>query len=129
MFCVRCGREGATYQSLCQECFLSSNRFTSIPDHIDLIQCAHCEAYLLGKDWTHFERVEDAVREVVIRGIIVSDQAKLRGYQVDIEEMEPTTFPVHILASVQYDDLMVDEDLNTIVRIRRNVCGKCNKIF
>ncbi len=129
MFCVRCGREGATYQSLCQECFLSSNRFSSIPDHIDLIQCAHCEAYLLGKDWTHFERVEDAVREVAIRGIKISDQAKLRGYQVDIEEMEPTTFQVHILASVQYDDLMVDEDLNTIVRIRRNVCGKCNKIF
>ncbi len=129
MFCVRCGREGATYQSLCHECFLSSNRFTSIPDHIDLIQCAHCQAYQLGKDWARFEDIEDAVKEAAVRGISVSNDAKLRGFQVDIEEMEPTTFQVHILASVQYEDLMAEEDLNTIVRIRQNVCGKCNKIF
>jgi hypothetical protein len=42
----------------------------------------------LEKDWVRFERVEDAVQQAALLGISLSDQAKLRGYQVDVEEME-----------------------------------------
>jgi nonsense-mediated mRNA decay protein 3 len=128
MFCVKCGREGKTYGSLCPECYLQSNHFTSIPEYVDLNICVHCEDYLMGKKWAHYEDQEEAVKDFASDSILLRQDARINELEIGLKKMDHKTYQVHMLAHLVHEDLEIDEELDTTVRIRRNVCPKCNKI-
>jgi len=128
MFCVKCGREGKTYSALCPECFLQSNRFTTVPEFLDLNICAHCDDYLMGKKWKHYDAQEDAVRDYAADNIVLRQDARIAELEMAVEKMDVKNYRVRMVAHLLYEDLEVAEELETTVRIRRNVCPKCNKI-
>ena len=128
MFCVKCGREGRTYAALCPECFLQGNRFTSIPEFLDLNVCAHCGEYLIGKRWKRYGDEMEAVRDFAADNVLVRQDGRLLDLAIGVHPMDAKHNQVHVLARLMYEDLEVEEEMNTTVRVRRNVCPKCNKI-
>lgn len=128
MFCVKCGKEGKTYDSLCSECYLKSNRFTNCPEVSDLIYCAHCKDFQIGKGWVHYDSEEEAVKEFAIGNIMLRQDATLDAVECSAERLDEKHYLVKILVYLLYDDLEVVEDCTTTVRVRRNVCDRCNKI-
>ena len=77
MFCVKCGKEGPTYGSLCPECYQLTNRFTTIPEYLDLNICAHCDDYLMGKKWKHYDDQEEAVKDFAADNLAVRNDVHL----------------------------------------------------
>lgn len=128
MFCVKCGREGKTYAALCRECFLRSHRFTSVPEFLDLNVCAHCDDHLVGKRWRRYEDEAGAVRDFARDNVQVRYDGKLLDLDVEVQRMDEKHYQVHLVACLNYDDLEVEEEMETTVRLHRNVCPKCNKI-
>jgi nonsense-mediated mRNA decay protein 3 len=128
MFCVKCGREGRTYSALCAECFLQSNQFTAVPEFLDLNICAHCDDYLMGKRWKHYDDEVEAVKDYAVESIELRSDARISALEVEAERMDSKHYRVHVVAILLHDDLEIVEELDTTVRVRRNVCPKCNKI-
>lgn len=128
MFCVKCGREGRTYSALCPECFLQSNRFTTVPEFLDLNVCAHCADYLMGKRWKHYDDEVEAVRDYAVENIELRPDGRVSSLEVEAERMDEKHYRVRMIATLRHDDLEVVEEMDTTVRVRRNVCPKCNKI-
>lgn len=128
MFCVKCGREGKTYSALCPECFLQSNRFTSIPEFLDLNVCAHCDDYLSGKRWKHYDDEVEAVKDYATENLQARQDGRLYDLEIGVQQMDAKHYQVQLVARLMHDDLEVEETLDTTVRVRRNVCPKCNKI-
>ena len=128
MFCVRCGREGPTYESLCVECFLKNTRFTSITDHVDLFQCYHCKEFQIKSRWKKIS-LDEAIREVATDAIAVRRGAELVRARIEIVEADPRNFHVRINAEIEHDDLKLTEELHTIVRLKNTVCPRCSKII
>jgi nonsense-mediated mRNA decay protein 3 len=127
-FCVRCGKEGPTYESLCVDCFLANNRFTKVPDHVDLVQCYHCKEFLLRGKWQR-QGLEEAIRESARDGLEVrrgSDVAKVR---MEVQEADPRNFHVELHVALEHADLRMEEQQHTIVRLKNGVCPRCSKIM
>lgn len=129
MFCVRCGREGPTYENLCSVCFLENNVFTSVPDHVDLVGCAHCDEYLIAGKWGQFRSLEDAVRCAATTSIATRKGAKVDEINAEILPQDSRNFLVTIDTKVKYQDLLVSEHLETVVRLKGGVCPRCSKIM
>jgi nonsense-mediated mRNA decay protein 3 len=128
MFCVKCGKEGRTYDSLCSECYLSSNRFTSVPEYLDLTICAHCDEYYVDRKWKHYDAEEDAVRDFAEENLLLRQDARLQVLETGIDKMDAKNYRVKMLAHLLHEDLEVLEENDTTVRVKRGVCPKCNKI-
>lgn len=128
MFCVRCGKEGRTYDSLCASCYLQSNRFTQLPDHLNLQQCAHCDEYLMDKRWVHYDSDLDAVYDHVAANLKVRKDAMVRDLEIDAREIDRKSYHVHVMATVAHEDLETVEESETVVRFKRDACPRCNKI-
>ena len=99
MFCVKCGREGKTYSALCPECFLQSNRFTTVPEFLDLNICAHCDDYLMGKKWKHYDAQEDAVRDYAADNIVLRQDARIAELEMAVEKMDVKNYRVRMVKS------------------------------
>jgi nonsense-mediated mRNA decay protein 3 len=128
MFCVRCGKEGVTYESLCRECFLGTNRFTKVPEHVDLPRCYHCNEYNWSNKWQKWS-LDEGVREVAKRSVEVRKGADLVKVRTEVREADPKNFHVHMVADVGYDDLEIREENQTTVRLKNTVCPRCSKIM
>ncbi len=128
MFCVKCGREGQTYGALCPECFKETNRFTSVQEYLDLNICAHCDDYLMGKRWKHYEDQVEAVKDFAAASMLLRQDAQMVELEIGVSKRDAKNYQVHLVAHLLHEDLEIVEELDTTVRIQRNVCPKCNKI-
>jgi nonsense-mediated mRNA decay protein 3 len=127
MFCVKCGKEGETIDSVCPECFMENKRFTTIPDHVNLFQCVHCSDFQINNKW-HDYNVENAAQEAAISGICLMKGAEIDNILTSVVARDNANYRVHLDVTVTYRGFTTDEELDTIVRLKTNVCGKCSKI-
>jgi nonsense-mediated mRNA decay protein 3 len=128
MFCVECGKEGATYESLCAQCFLSRNRFTEINEYIDLTRCAHCHEFIIDGKWRSFGSVEDAAADIAKRSVKVRNGSTITSVEVAVNPLDRSNFEVSIEMILQIEDLVKTEHLVTTVRVKGASCPKCSKI-
>ncbi len=129
MFCVECGREGPLYDGLCAECFLKKNRFTEIDDHLDLMRCSHCSAFLVGGEWKDFEELEQAASELAVGSMRVRRDASLGEVELTVTPLDRNNLRVEIGVEVLFQDLSKLEDLSTTVRVKRTSCPRCSKMM
>ncbi len=129
MFCVRCGKEGPTYESLCVECFLENARFTSVPEHVDLFKCHYCEEYLVEGKWRKYSSLEEAIGDVAKRALEVRKGAEVTQVRTEVTAADSKNFHVQLRAKVEYSDLITEEESETIVRLKGTVCPRCSKML
>ncbi|MEM0449672.1 MAG: NMD3-related protein [Methanomassiliicoccales archaeon] len=127
-FCVLCGKEGRTYASLCADCFLANNRFTRLPDHVDLFQCHHCQEFQLHGKWQR-RGLEEAVKEAARDALEIVKPVDLVKVRSEVQQADVRNYHVHMHTSMTYQDLKVEEDNHTIVRLKGAVCPRCSKIM
>ncbi|MCU0861953.1 MAG: NMD3-related protein [Methanomassiliicoccales archaeon] len=127
-FCVRCGKEGRTYESLCVDCFLANNRFTKAPDHVDLFQCYHCKEFQLRGKWQR-QGLEEAIREAARDGLEVRKGADVAKVRMEVQEADPRNYHVEMRVGLEHEDLRMEEENRTTVRLKNTVCPRCSKIM
>lgn len=128
MFCVRCGKEGSTYESLCVECFMANNRFTKAPDHVDLVKCYHCNEFMLRGRWQKVT-LDEAIRDVASDSLEVKRGAEVTRVRQEVQPSDDYNFHVTMHVSLEYSDLKMEEENKTIVRLKNGVCPRCSKIM
>jgi nonsense-mediated mRNA decay protein 3 len=128
MFCVRCGKEGSTYESLCVECFLANNRFTKVPDHVDLVQCYHCKEFLLRGRWQKVT-LDEAIRDAARDSLEIKRGAEVTRVRQEVHAADDYNFHVTMHVALEYSDLRMEEENKTIVRLKNGVCPRCSKIM
>ena len=126
-FCVKCGKEGEVIESVCAECFMKNKRFTTIADHVNLFQCVHCSDFQVNNKW-HGYKVEIAAQEAAISGICLMKDADIDNIKTTVCARDKANYRVHLDLTVTYRGFTTREELETIVRVKTNVCGKCSKI-
>jgi 60S ribosomal export protein NMD3 len=127
-FCVRCGKEGSTYESLCVECFRANNRFTKAPDHVDLIQCYHCKEFLIRGKWQKVT-LDEAIRDVARDALEIRRGAQVTRVRQEVHAADDYNFHVTMHVSLEHSDLKIEEEDKTIVRLKNGVCPRCSKIM
>ncbi|MDD1772055.1 MAG: hypothetical protein LUQ09_03960 [Methanomassiliicoccales archaeon] len=128
-FCVKCGADGPTYRSLCESCFLEGKIFSSLPDHVDLFQCVHCDDYLIDGKWSKVARREESAEREVEANIDVNKEATVRNVGIHAERIDDNNYQVGVTIGLTVETLEIDEALDTIVRFKNTSCPRCNKLM
>jgi nonsense-mediated mRNA decay protein 3 len=128
LFCVRCGREGEVIDAVCKECYLKGKRFSSLDDHVNLVQCVHCEEYALDKKWLRKPSVEAAAQAAALEAVRLERGSVIEGSAASLLAADASNMRVHLDLRIMHRGLMVEEELDTIVRFKTGCCGRCSKL-
>ncbi|MCE5296247.1 MAG: hypothetical protein LLG16_03990 [Euryarchaeota archaeon] len=127
-FCVKCGAEGPVYDNVCRNCFLENKRFTRIPEHVNLMRCVHCKEYSIDNKWIVHDDVQKAAEDVALDAVEVLKDTTVESMEAIITPADNANFRAHIEMTVEHKGLVVEEELDTIVRLKNTVCDRCSMI-
>lgn len=127
MFCVECGREGELIGSLCQECYSKKHLHASLPEHVDVIMCAHCSAVKTESGWESVESVKEAAEMAVENAIAVSKEAKVTDMQIQLSERDERNLAAEVAVSISAHGKEFQRILSTSIRLKRGACDQCSK--
>jgi nonsense-mediated mRNA decay protein 3 len=128
LFCVKCGKEGKVIDAVCEECFLKGKRFSSLEDHVNLIQCVHCEEYALDKKWLKKPGIEAAAQAAALEAVKLEKDSFIEKAEATLLAADAANMRVHLDLTINHRDLLVEEELDTIVRFKTGCCGRCSKL-
>ncbi|MGQ9587950.1 MAG: 60S ribosomal export protein NMD3 [Thermoplasmata archaeon] len=127
MFCVECGREGELIGSVCMECYAKKHAQVSLPDHVDLILCAHCSSMLTHRGWEDVGSVREAAQIAIEHALVVSKDAEVSGTRVQLMEKDERNLEAKVTALLTAHGSEFERELRTIVRLKRGSCDECSK--
>ncbi len=125
-YCVECGKEGETHDSLCAACFDERHKLVQVPEHVDITLCAHCGAHQRGAKWAHVERAE-AIRHALEGAVEVDTGAQLDVLDVKLREEDERNLAAELLMVLKVDDAEFRREKKTRVRIKQGVCDVCSR--
>ncbi len=127
MFCVECGREGELVGSLCIECYSKRHAGASIPDHVDLVLCAHCSSMETEKGWADVGSVREAAVLAVEHALALPKGASLSEARVHLAEKDERNMEAKVEVVFSLEGHTFERALGTIVRLKRGSCTECSK--
>ncbi|MEW5748174.1 MAG: NMD3-related protein [Candidatus Thermoplasmatota archaeon] len=128
MFCVECGAEGVDMiGSVCRECYAKKHVWARLPDHVDLVLCAHCSSMQLHDDWTDIGSVAEGAEAVLRDALELPGDAALVALRVSIEERDPRNVQASVQVRLSSHGTEFDIPLQTVVRMKRGSCKECSK--
>lgn len=125
-FCVECGREGRTIDSLCAECFNKKHELVRVPETIDITLCAHCGAHQRGATWAQADKLE-AVTHAIEGAVEVDTVAQLDVLDVSLREEDERALSVDLQFIFKVDNSELRREARTRVRIKKGVCENCSR--
>jgi nonsense-mediated mRNA decay protein 3 len=128
LFCVKCGKEGKVIDAVCEECYLKGRRFSSIEDHVNLVQCVHCEEWALDKKWLKKPTIEAAAQAAALEAVKLEKGSVIDKSEISLLAADAANMRVHLDLTINHRDLLVEEELDTIVRFKTGCCGRCSKL-
>lgn len=127
MFCVECGKEGELIGSLCIECFSSKHMKVSLPDHVDLITCAHCSSMSLDGRWQDVGSVREGAEAAIASAVAIPRGASVKEMSIELSEKDERNMDVRARFVVAVEGHEFVRDLSTILRLKRGSCDQCSK--
>ena len=125
-YCVECGKEGKTYDSLCAECFDKRHKLVRVPEAVDITLCAHCGAHQRGANWAHVDR-PDAIRHALEGAVEVDTGAQLDVLDVKLRDEDERNLAAELLIGLKVDDAEFRREKRTRIRIKQGVCDACSR--
>ncbi len=125
-YCVECGKEGETHDSLCAACFDERHKLVRVPEHVDITLCAHCGAHQRGAKWAHVERPE-AIRHALEGAVEVDTGAQLDVLDVKLRDEDERNLAAELLMVLKVDDAEFRREKRTRIRIKQGVCDACSR--
>jgi len=126
MFCVKCGKEGETFDGLCIECFLNGKQLITMPHHVDLERCANCEEFRINGHWVATP-LKEAVEDAALSSMAAIDGMRVVSAGVMTEEKDNRNFTVKADVDGKLKGHAVRSSAETIVRVKNNVCQRCSR--
>jgi nonsense-mediated mRNA decay protein 3 len=128
LFCVECGREDeALIGSLCRDCFSKKHVWVTLPDHVDVILCAHCSSMLSDDRWVDVGSVKEAAEAAIRSAFKVPKDAICSNMRVSLTEKDERNLDAQVKIAVMAQGVEVERELGTIVRLKRGSCTECSK--
>ncbi len=127
MLCVECGKREAKYEGLCEVCFLRKVKFTSLPQHMEVVKCPHCGAIKFKGEWKRLSE-EDMLRELIMRNLETLHEYDSINFDFEIREYEGD-IELHTIFHIKYKELDVKEEHYSIIHIKYESCPRCNRYF
>ncbi|MBE0517964.1 MAG: hypothetical protein IH630_01905 [Thermoplasmata archaeon] len=128
MFCVECGAEDCEIvDSLCRECYAKKHVWATIPDHVDLIICAHCSHVEIEGRWKAVDSMKGAMESAVIGSISIPQDSKLVDTRVTLRENDPRNFLAQVNITLASRGANFERAISTLVRFKRGSCNECSK--
>lgn len=127
MFCVECGEEGELIGPLCPKCHSKRHVKASLPEHIDLTLCSHCNAFLIGGVWKEAGSVREAAEEAVRLALSLSNEVNLEDIRVQLDERDEHAFEARVALKVSSHGHSFERDAVTVIRLKHGSCKECSK--
>ncbi len=127
MLCVECGKREAKYDGLCEECFLRKVKFTSLPQHLDIVMCPHCRSIKFGGRWEKVP-IDEAIKRIVEKNIKFEYEHDSYTITCNYDSTEGE-FEVEVNVSIKYRDLEVSEHHLVKFELKYESCPRCNRFY
>jgi nonsense-mediated mRNA decay protein 3 len=127
VFCVECGKEGELIGSLCEECYSKKHLHASLPEHVDVIMCAHCSAVKTERGWEAIGSIKEAAELAVEQAITVSKDAKVTDLRIELSERDERNLVATVGVSITAHGREFQRALSTSIRLKRGACNECSK--
>ena len=133
MICVECGREApGLIGGSCPDCFIGKNPLLSVPTHLDVEVCAHCDARHVGAHWIDPDEGEplEWVREQAARAAIKVHPA-VQHASVELSEtpQDERNFRIDVRLEGRVEATPVSQQASFVARLKRSVCDRCSRMF
>ncbi len=128
MFCVECGKEGELVGALCLECHARKNVHASLPDHVNVILCAHCSSMLIDDRWVDVGSVKEAAEAAVRHAVELPKGVKLTELHLSMEELDERNMDAKAMIVLESAGKSFERELDTTVRLKRGSCTECSKM-
>ncbi|MGE4212616.1 MAG: 60S ribosomal export protein NMD3 [Candidatus Methanomethylophilaceae archaeon] len=127
-FCVKCGKDvEKTMGGLCTDCYLDGRKFTALPHHVDLDVCAVCGEYYLDRKWVPSGK-RKAAEDAAVEQLGVLNGGRVKFVETFSEEQDPRIYVVKVISELTVQDVEVESEASTIVRIKNTVCKRCSRV-
>ncbi len=125
-FCVECGAQGKVYGGLCGRCLVERNTFVRVPENLDMVECAHCQAILYKGTWHRTPRTQ-TIERALLDSVGVAPE--LQGHAVAYRETpeDEKNILLDIEATGRVGEVDVVEAHSTRVRLKTGVCDVCSR--
>jgi len=127
MFCVECGKEGKTYDGLCEACHLAKRRFVSLPEVLDVQICCNCYAARIGKTWVDAVSAERAIRLAVEASLEKERSVTDADVRLDLTERDARNYLADVTVAFSTSDLSAEKNFKVSIRLKKDTCQRCGK--
>lgn len=128
MFCVECGAEGQELiGSLCRDCHAKKHVWAKLPDHVDLVLCAHCSSMQHGDAWEDIGSVGEGIETVLRDAIEVPPEVSVSDARISLRERDQRNIQATVVITLLSHGSSFERTLETIVRVKRGSCKECSK--
>ena len=128
MFCVECGVEGQELiGAICRECYAKKHVWAKLPDHVDLVLCAHCSSMEVGDDWVDIGSVTEGIESALRNAVELPEGARLVDLKARLEEQDPRNLRASVDVRLSAHGTEFERSLSTVVRMKRGSCTECSK--
>ena len=126
MFCVKCGKEGETFDGVCMNCFLDGKQLVSLPHHIDLERCTNCEEFRVSGQWVR-RYTDEAAKNAVRSELVPAAGMRIIDAETSLEELDERNLLAKATVRGKVGDRNVSAHAETTVRLKNNVCPRCSR--
>lgn len=128
MFCVECGAEGQELiGSLCRDCYAKKHVWARLPEHVDLVLCAHCSSMQRGDSWVDIGSVGEGIDAAVRAAIESPPDVSVQDVGMSLRERDPRNIHATVKVALESHGTRFERTLETIVRVKRGSCKECSK--
>ena len=129
MYCVECGKEDKLYENLCSECFTRITNFFKLKKILKITLCSSCFAREKANHWEEAESIEESINKTIIENISKHEGITLPKYSIELTSQDPNIYHSTVSIAATYDDLNVQGEVETEVRLRFHNCGRCSRLL
>ena len=130
MFCPECGStDKEMVGDICIDCFLKEFQMTSIPKHVEVQICSHCNSKLEEGKWSdEFIPEEEIIYRALERNIEIADEVENEIINLEIDQIRGTIANCYIEVIGEVHGTRIEETHDCEVKILKTVCPSCSKI-
>ncbi len=125
-FCVECGREGETFEGVCETDFRKKHALVRVPEAIDVSRCAHCSRLKLGPSWVD-RALEDAIGDLIAANARGDPLVTRVSYTWDLRPQDERNVAVTVKAVSAVGPWQLVSSFHTKVRVQVSVCPTCSR--
>lgn len=125
--CILCGKVESLYEHLCIRCFKARNKLATVPEKINFIKCAHCDAVLIGKKWFYPDRIDECIKQVIQKGIEWHENAKNSKLRLEMFFKGDNEIDAKVYAEAEISGVLCEEQYNTNISVTKATCSVCSR--